>query len=122
MRRIIILEYIADEKASKRVRYVLWAKVDMERKAWYANPTYESKVKDGSISAEELNLLRSGLLVEAADEQIFGGNISSDEIQASLVKALEIFQQQVNKLDLWNKYGIYYDDSSNTWSDELGAT
>jgi len=119
MRRIVVLEMEPQPNGGLHIRYVLWATVPLARQPfWQARQGvgFESAVKDGSVTAQELTALQTGAVVERVGESEWPPGTTVPQAQTFLQQAATAWQQYVNSYNPWARYGSFFDDTTNTWT------
>lgn len=111
-KKIIILERV-NAPSDYSFRYCLWAENPSARKGHHANPNFVSSFS--GISAEELEALRTGAVIEETGFAQFKDGTSLDSIQNELQKRFDIFQQNVIEQNKLSLYGTFLDE--NGWTE-----
>lgn len=107
-----LIERVSRESPATAWRAVLWADVPVARQRWYAKPiTWTSAYADASPA--DLAALRAGAMTEKVITLDYAAAITLGEVQTDVRIAATRFQQSINNLNLWNRYG-------STWSAATG--
>lgn len=123
MRRVTILDRIADDVDSLTLRVVFWIAVPAGREALYANPAYVSKLPaDVAASGAELTVLRNGQATEVEDHVVVpkkdaSGNLyTTAQLQANIADQLtaryQALSAQVASFNPRLLYGTVYSDEN----------
>lgn len=116
-RKIILLDRLGLGSIDVAYRVAFWLDVPEERRAFYANPTATSAVKD--ITADELNDLRAGRFVEQVDSLTKPPKASDEDARRMLEGSFMRRQAEINERNPWDRYGTYWDGGS--WHDVVVA-
>jgi hypothetical protein len=108
-KRIIILERIG-EPSDLSFNYALWADVPLARQPFYANPEAVSAYK--GATAEELNAIKAGQIVEQVGSANFLAGTPLSTIKSYLQNKFAEFQQEITARNPWVRYGSYWDGTS----------
>lgn len=100
--KIIILDKIGD-----KLNYAMWADVPAARQVFYANAAKVSAWKD-ALPADNA-ALQSGAVVEQVRSTDFAGAENMPEVRTSLIATWNQFQNEINNVNPWKRYGTTYD-------------
>ena len=107
-KQIVILNQVPG--AGVVFQYVLWAAVPAARQPFYANANAVS-AWSGASSAEN-GAIAAGQVAELVQTQGWPSGTSLAIIQAALIASWTAWQNQVNGLNNWSRYGTFYDGTS----------
>jgi hypothetical protein len=109
-----IIERIERQSPATAWRAVLWADVNTpERRRFYEKPaTWVSAYRDATL--QQLTDLRAGLMTESVITLTYQDAAPFLDVRNDIVQALNAFQNRTDNLNLWNRYGTYWNGTS--WS------
>lgn len=110
-KKIIILEKIHDS-SGESFRYVFWATVPESERIVLVNAAATSVFKEAT--AEELQEIRSGSVVEKSDVANYPKGTAASVIKADLISRFNAYQSTITARKVANYYGVSYDGTS--WS------
>lgn len=102
---------ILDRPEPGSYRFVFWADVPVSRQPFYANAAFVSAYKDAT--AGEKTALTSGVVTERVGT-INIGAMSLAQVQTSLQNTWQAFQDEVNNINPWQRFGTFWDGA--TWT------
>lgn len=117
-KRVIILDRLLDaerhtgEGTSQQWRYVLWADVPVARRPFYANPMAISAWKDASPA--DLTAIQTGIVTEHVGTLFVPPSAIPTDVRAALQTEWQTFQDQVNMVNPWIRYGTFWNGT--TWT------
>jgi len=115
-KKIIILEHL-HQPSDNDYRYVFWLSVPVARQSFYANPLAVSAYP--GATADELTAIRSGAIVEQVDVIPKLAGTTLGQLAASLVARFNEAQALLTAVNLYDRYGTYWDGS--TWTNVTTA-
>jgi hypothetical protein len=110
MKQIIILEKL--DAGGMHFRIALWASVPSARQTFYANASFKSAYS--GASTQETSDLQAGVVTERVIDVQWPTGTALAKIQSDLIAAWTLFNNDVQNLNPWQRYGTSWDGTS--WS------